>query len=337
MEDKKWEARTDRGVTIYKIAEELGVSPSTVSRALNNTGRISQELREKIIELAQKYNYIPNEMGRGLRTRSSMLLGLMVPDIANPYYVNVARGAQDEADKYGYSIAICNTDNDADLEKKRIITLVRKRVDGLLVFNFFNNKDTLELLSGFTIPIVLFNPPPGYRFVHIKHDTSVINSLLTYLSGKGYTSIAHIAGDQRTIVGRLRLKHFIHFMRSHNLPLREEWIIESDFTQKGGYEAMKTLLMLEEKPRAVWASNDLMAIGAMEAIKESGLSIPKDIAVAGYDDIEYASIVTPKLTTVYKPKYELGSIATGILINLIKGEGVETVLLKDKLIIRESA
>ena len=93
----------------------------------------------------------------------------------------------------------------------------------------------------------------------------------------------------------------------------------------------------EEKPRAVWASNDLMAIGAMEAIKESGLSIPKDIAVAGYDDIEYASIVTPKLTTVYKPKYELGSIATGILINLIKGEGVETVLLKDKLIIRESA
>lgn len=210
-------------VTIYKIAEELGVSPSTVSRALNNTGRMSQELRNKIVELAEKYNYIPNEAAKGLRTRSSMLLGLIVPNIANPYYVNVARGAQDEADRYGYSIAICNTDDKPDLEKKRIITLVKKQVDGLLVFNFFNNDETLELLKTLSIPIVLFNPPPrNYKFAHIKHDTSVISSLLAYLLNKGHRKIAHIAGDQRTIVGELRLKSFIHFVKSHKIPLKEE-------------------------------------------------------------------------------------------------------------------
>jgi len=325
-------------VTIYKIAEELGVSPSTVSRALNNTGRISNELREKIIKLAEKYNYIPNEAAKGLRTKSSMLLGLIVPDIANLYYVNVARGAQDEADRYGYSIAICNTDDKPDLEKKRIITLVKKQVDGLLVFNFFNNDETLELLKTLSIPIVLFNPPPrNYKFVHIKHDTSVISSLLAYLLNKGYRKIAHIAGDQRTIVGKLRLRHFVHFLKSHNIPLKEEWIIESDFTYKGGYNAMKRLLSLEEKPSAVWAANDMMAIGAMDAIKEAGLSIPKDIAVAGCDDIEYASLVSPKLTTIYKPKYELGTLAVKLLVNLIKGEEIDTQTLKDELVIRESA
>ncbi|MGB9682888.1 MAG: LacI family DNA-binding transcriptional regulator [bacterium] len=325
-------------VTIYKIAEELGVSPSTVSRALNNTGRMSQELRNKIVELAKKYNYIPNEAAKGLRTKSSMLLGLIVPDIANPYYVNVARGAQDEADRYGYSIAICNTDDKPDLEKKRIITLVKKQVDGLLVFNFFNNKDTLELLKTLSVPIILFNPPPrNYKFVHIKHDTSVISSLLAYLLNKSYRKIAHIAGDQRTIVGTLRLRHFVHFLKSHNIPLKEEWIIESDFTYKGGYDAMKRLLSLEERPRAVWASNDMMAIGAMDAIKEAGLSVPKDIAVAGCDDIEYASLVSPKLTTIYKPKYELGTLAVKLLVNLIRGEEISIETLKDELIIRESA
>jgi len=325
-------------VTIYKIAEELGVSPSTVSRALNNTGRISNELREKIIKLAEKYNYIPNEAAKGLRTKSSMLLGLIVPDIANPYYVNVARGAQDEADRYGYSIAICNTDDKPDLEKKRIITLVKKQVDGLLVFNFFNNDETLELLKTLSIPIVLFNPPPrNYKFVHIKHDTSVISSLLAYLLNKGYRKIAHIAGDQRTIVGKLRLRHFVHFLKSHNIPLKEEWIIESDFTYKGGYNAMKRLLSLGERPRAVWAANDIMAIGAMDAIKEAGLSIPKDTAVAGCDDIEYASLVSPKLTTISKPKYELGVVAVKLLVNLIRGEEIGIKTLKDELIIRESA
>jgi LacI family transcriptional regulator len=325
-------------VTIYKIAEELGVSPSTVSRALNNTGRMSQELRNKIVELAKKYNYIPNEAAKGLRTKSSMLLGLIVPDIANPYYVNVARGAQDEADRYGYSIAICNTDDKPDLEKKRIITLVKKQVDGLLVFNFFNNDETLELLKTLSIPIVLFNPPPrNYKFAHIKHDTSVISSLLAYLLNKGYRKIAHIAGDQRTIVGRLRLRHCVHFLKSHNIPLKEEWIIESDFTYKGGYDTMKKLLSLGERPRAIWAANDMMAIGAMDAIKEAGLSIPKDIAVAGCDDIEYASLVSPKLTTISKPKYELGVIAVKLLVNLIRGEEISIKTLKDELIIRESA
>jgi len=330
--------KTKKRVTIYKIAEELEVSPSTVSRALNNTGRISNELREKIIKLAEKYNYIPNEAAKGLRTKSSMLLGLIVPNIANPYYVNVARGAQDEADRYGYSIAICNTDDKPDLEKKRIITLLKKQVDGLLVFNFFNNDEALELLKTISIPIVLFNPPPrNYKFVHIKHDTSVISSLLAYLLNKGHRKIAHIAGDQRTIVGELRLKSFIHFVKSHKIPLKEEWIIESDFTYKGGYNAMKRLLSLEEKPSAVWAANDMMAIGAMDAIKEAGLSIPKDIAVAGCDDIEYASLVSPKLTTIYKPKYELGTLAVKLLVNLIKGEEIDTQTLKDELVIRESA
>lgn len=324
-------------VTIYKIAEELGVSPSTVSRALNNTGRMSQELRNKIVELAKKYNYIPNEAAKGLRTKSSMLLGLIVPDITNLYYVNVARGAQDEADRYGYSIAICNTDDKPDLEKKRIITLVKKQVDGLLIFNFFNNEETLRLLNDISIPVVLFNPPPSnYKFVYIKHDTSVISALLAYLLNKGYRKMAHIAGDQRTIVGKLRLRHFIHFLRSHNIPLKEEWIIESDFTYKGGYDAMKKLLSLEEKPRVVWAANDMMAIGAMDAIKEARFSIPKDIAVAGCDDIEYASIVSPKLTTIFKPKYELGTLAVKLLVNLIRGEEISIKTLKDKLIIRES-
>lgn len=327
-----------KNITIYKIAEELGISPSTVSRALNNTGRMSYELREKILYLAERYNYIPNEMARGLRTRSSMLLGLIVPDITNPYYVSIARGAQDEADKHGYSIAICNTDNDTNLEKERIIRLARRRADGLLIFNFFNNTDTFNLLSDIKIPTVLFNPPPpGYKFIHIKHETKAIRSLLNYLVGKGYTSIAHIAGDQRTIVGRVRLKYFLHFIKSHKLPFKEEWIIESDFTKEGGYAAMKKLLQLKDLPRAVWASNDLMAIGAMEAIREAGFTIPNDIAVAGCDDIEYASIVTPKLTTIYKPKYELGAVAVSLLIKLIRGGNLDIETLKDALIIRESA
>ncbi len=326
-----------QGVTIYKIANILNISPSTVSRALNSSGRMRMELRKKIFELAKKYNYIPNQMARGLRTKSSMLLGLVVPNIQNPYYVAIARGCQDEADRHDYSIAICNTDDKPELEKKRILALAQRQVDGLLLFNFFNHQETLELLEKLPIPSVLFNPLPKTSFPHIRHNTSdAIKALILHFLGKGYKTIAHIAGSQKTVAGKSRLRNFVQVLQAHQVPLREEWIVEDDFTFQGGCRAMKALLRLRERPQAVWASNDLMAIGAMEAIRGAGLRIPEDIAVAGCDDIEHASLVTPRLTTIAKPKYELGVEAVSLLVALIRGEEPQEKVLEDMLVIRES-
>jgi DNA-binding LacI/PurR family transcriptional regulator len=324
-------------ITIYKIAEELGISPSTVSRALNNKGRMKEELRNKILELAKEYNYIPNEIAKGLKTKSTKLIGLIIPDIANPYYVKVAKGTQDGADKFGYTVAICNSENKPDLELKRIKTLLSKQIDGLLLFNFYNNMETIKFLENIDIPVVLFNPPPsGYTFPHINHDLSAINLLLNHFLERGYKDIAHIAGDQKTIVGKVRLLKFLRFINIHKISIPSEWIIESDFSYEGGYLSMKKLLSLKRIPRAVWCANDLMAIGAMTAIMEEGLKIPKDIAIAGCDDIEYATLVRPKLTTIHKPKYKLGISAINLLMEIIKGYETESITLCDELIIRES-
>lgn len=329
--------------TIYEIAEKLGVSTATVSRALNNKGYVRRELKEQILALAKEMGYVPNSLARGLVSGLTKVTALIVPDIANSFFALVARGVEDMAYEHGYSLIICNTDGLESKERKYVRIARERQVDGIIFIGSIASKAYLRDLVQAGVPIVIAD-----RYVDGLNVDMVLNDNLkgakdavSHLIRLGHQAVATIRGPQDTKPGIDRYVGYVEAMQEHFLEILPEWVQDGDFKERSGYEAAKRLLALSERPTAIFASNDLMALGALTAIEEAGLRVPHDIAVVGYDDIPLASRVRPKLTTVAQPKYELGQRAMDRLIRRLSESGSEskpeTMVLQPRLVIRDSS
>lgn len=326
-------------VTIKDIAVEAGVSVSTVSRILNNKPDVSAKTRQNVKQVIDKLNYNPNNIARGLVLRKTYTIGLIIPDISNPFFPEVARGVEDNAKEFGYSVIFCNTDNDKQREKEAIKLLRSKQVDGIILSLSVSNKNRLDKLSEEGFPTVQIDrkvPGSSLPAVTIDNVLSAYNAT-KHLVGSGHSRLAHITGNLETTTGCDRLEGFQQVLRAYNLPQRKVWIREGDYSKKSGYEQMKYMLSQQERPTAVFAANDLMAIGAYAAAFDSGLRIPEDISIVGHDDIDVSSIIRPELTTISQPKYELGQKAFEVLLNVIEGSNNEQdTVLPTELILRKS-
>ncbi|TDX51573.1 LacI family DNA-binding transcriptional regulator [Orenia marismortui] len=328
-------------VTIKDIAKEAGVSTTTVSRVLNDKPDVSEATKKKIQKVIDKLGYNPNGIARGLVLQKTHTIGLIIPDISNPFFPEVAKGVEDRARELNYSVIFCNTDNDKEREKEAIALMKSKHVDGIILSLSISNKEELYKLEEKNFDVVQIDrkiPDSNYRAVVIDNTLGAYNAT-SHLVELGHTKIAHVTGDLEIQTSQDRLEGFKKAIDNFDLDYKEEWIIEGDFSKESGYQAMKKLLRLEDRPKAVFIANDLMAIGAYEAIFEMGLEIAEDISVVGYDDIEIASIIKPGLTTMTQPKYKLGQTAADILIAKIDSkEDVddEDIILNPKLIIRDS-
>lgn len=332
--------------TIKDVAKLAGVSISTVSRALSGNIPVSDETRKKVMEAVKELNYQPNVLAKGLKQGKTNTIGLLIPNIRNPIFPAVARGVEDFARKNGYTVILCNTDENIQLEQEYVQTLRKRWVDGLIFATAGMESEHILELKKDGFPVVL-----AVRDMEDLVDTVKIDNFkaayeaMNYLIGKGYKRIAIINGKLELSVYNQRFEAYKKALRDANLPIIEDLIVGDtykgigDKASENGYAALKKLLKAGNKFDAVFATNDLRAIGAIRAIKDHGLKVPKDIAVMGFDDLEFSSLLDPPLTTVSQPLYQIGIRAVKRLLTVIENKGnhkPHIEILDTHLEIRES-
>jgi len=330
-----------RKVTIRDVADLVGVHHSTVSRALspNKRDKISPAVVKKVERAAKKLGYFPNIVASSLKQNRSYAFGVLIPDLMNPVFPPIIRGIQDTAEAVGYTVITANTDDEEEKERSALRMMQGRSIEGMLILTARREDPIVEECIEYDIPFVLVNrnvDREGVNAVVIDEDFG-IRSVLDHLISLKHTRIAHVAGPQHTSTGYQRAKAFTEYLRIHNLPTD---LVETTkkFTIEEGRRAFRKMLAADNSFTAVVAGNDLLALGCMEAMNEMGLLVPENISITGYDDILFLERMSPALTTVQVPKYEMGSQATKTLLEMVGGETTAPVVLRmqPRLVIRNS-
>ncbi|PTQ56298.1 MAG: Ribose operon repressor [Candidatus Carbobacillus altaicus] len=326
--------------TIKDVAHLSGVSVSTVSRVLNNSGYVNPKTKHKVLKAIEALEYKPSQIARGLVSRKTRTLGLMLPDITNPFFPELARAVEDKAHEKGYALILCNSDNDLGKEEKYFDLLQEKSVDGI-IFSGEVRLPFLQRLQKKQTPLVVVDARTDHMTVHsIYTDNRYGGQLGTWhLIEQGYKRIAHIRGPYGSMPAEDRYRGYQDALKQAGIEIDPILVQPGNFDLQSGYEAMLRLLSLNDVPDAVFVANDLMALGAMEAIFEKKLRIPDDIGVVGYDGIPLTRIARPKLSTVEQPVYQMGTLAAETLITRLEhpDSKVESVVLKPTLRIAGSS
>ncbi|SHJ80771.1 LacI family DNA-binding transcriptional regulator [Tepidibacter formicigenes] len=329
------------GITIKDIAKFAGVSATTVSKIINNKDEnISDATRQRVLDLMKEYNYVPNKIAKSLVTKKTNTIGLVIPDIRNPFFPELARGAEDRANEKGYNIIFCNTDDDAEKEEKYINMLVEKMVDGIVFTASSRRGSEFNKGNKFSVPIVVVDRDIDIE--GIKGKVTVDNFIGGYQGTKhlldlGHREILFLSGPLKSKTSINRLEGYKKALKEFNVDFDEEYVIEGNYKSQWGYEAVKNIGN-KIKYTALFCGNDLIAIGAIKALKEMKLKVPDDVSIVGFDDIYMSSLIDPELTTIRQPNYEMGYKAIDILIDALenKEKNVKKIDLIPQLIIRKS-
>lgn len=328
-------------VTIRDVAQRAGVSPITVSRVINNSGYVSEETRRRVRAAIEELNYVPNILARSLRSKRTHTLALVITDVTNPFWTTVARGVEDKAVENGFSVILCNTDEDPEKEKSYIEVLLKKRVDGVVIAPVSSKGTILHTLAQHGIPFVIIDRQVEGIDADLVIGDSVGGAyeLTRHLIELGHRRIAIIAGPEHVSTAEDRLRGYLQALEESGIPVDEALIKRGKFDQEAGYELTKRLLELEEQPTALFAGNNFIAIGALLALQEEGVQVPDDMALVTFDEIPQLSAVYPFLTVAAQPAYEMGAIATELLLERLAGErkGSREVVLEVELILRRSS
>lgn len=297
------------------VAREAGVSLGTVSNVLNGLQTVQPKNYEKVMSAVEKLGFRSNMTARALRTRMSENIGLILPSINNPYYHELARGVEDAANDLGLTVFLCNGDRNLQKERKYIDALVSKGVDGLILIKpQIGLEEADTLCNRIRVVLVDVEVPPSSRFSVVKmNDALGVQQALDLLWSYGHKKIAFISGLLESDSSRTRYNTYLSFLRNQKLPKEKSYIAIGNYTWNSGYLITNEFLSLPNPPTAIFAANDIMAIGSIKAIHERGLRIPEDISVVGFDNIDMAELCYPGLTTVNQPKYEIGKISVSML------------------------
>lgn len=326
-------------MTIAEVASRAGVSPTTVSHVLSGKRIVGAATRGTVQEAIRELGYRPNNVARNLRTRRSRMVAVVVPDITNPFYGVLTRGLADAMDAAGYGSYVCNTDGLPDRERKLLEDVLDRGADGIVLASG-DVASSASLGPGVQTPIVCVGDALEHACVDLvtADDRVGAEAVTQHLLERGATRIAMIEGPASS--GLPRAEGYRAALLAAGRSPHPELVASGDWTRRGGREAMRLLLARAEPPDAVFCANDLMAIGAIDAARECGLRIPDDLAIAGFDDVDAATIVSPTLTTVRNPSYETGRTAGELLLSRILGDPSQdgrTVVLPCPLVRRESA
>ncbi|MHB0868380.1 MAG: LacI family DNA-binding transcriptional regulator [Chloroflexota bacterium] len=329
--------------TLKDVAEIAGVDVSTASRVLNGSGfRVREDTRQRVLAAARELGYQPNALARSLRVGRTNLFALLVPDITNPFFAELSRGAEDATSSYGYYLILCNTEDRADTEEKYIRALRERQIDGFLLATGHSADGAARRLIEANHPVVLVNRRmQGVRSGYVvADDTPGARQAVSHLIELGHRRIAHIEGFPEADTAMRRKEAYLAIMSAHGLEKEaQEMTVPGDFTLKAGQRAMEQLLQLPEPPTAVFAANDIMALAAITTAREHGLRVPEDLAIVGFNDIALAKLSCPTLTTVRTPIYEMGALAAQMLLKRVKGEDLSPagIVMKTELVVRESS
>jgi LacI family transcriptional regulator len=325
--------------TLENVASAVGVSTMTVSRALNGRPGVGPEARRRILEAAADLGYRPSRVARGLARCKTSTLGLVLPDISNPFFSILAKGAIDVARVADKNVFIMNTDEDPALEEEALASLAGEAIDGVIVAGSRLPKAALAAaIARFDAAVFINRAPTGPRVDAVNvDDRAGAAEAITYLIGRGRRRIACIAGPRSSVSGSRRLAGYREGLESGGLPFARAIVERCVPTLEGGAEALRTLLDRVPEIDALVAYNDLAAIGAMRALLETGRSVPGDVSVIGSDDVPYATIVRPALSTIRVDLTALGRNAMSRLLALGEGDRLEpSPIIRPQLLIRES-
>lgn len=336
--------RRAMSVTIHDIARKTGISVSTVSRVLNHKTanyRISKKTETLVLQAAQELNYQPNQLARGLRLKKTQTIGLVAPDLSNPFFAYVIKSVQTVAHGLGYSLVVCDTDESLEMEIEHLNLLRSKGVDGLIIMPVGQKHHHIASLLHEGLPMVLLDR----CFDELNADAVMVDNYrgafeaTEHLIRYGHSHIAIIKGLADTFTNNGRVQGYKDALARHGFAVDESLIVGRDFGKENGYIETKLLLQRASPPTAIFAASDLITLGALQAIFEAGWRIPEDISLVAFDDMDFAPFVMSPLTAVAQPKEVMGEIAVKLLVQQIKEDGIREanrIVLKPKLIVRDS-
>lgn len=324
--------------TIREVAEHAGVSISTVSHVVNDTRFVSEALRQRVQASMRTLDYRPNGVARSLRSGRSLTIGLMLPDSANPYFSEIARGIQDAALEHGYAVLLGNTDGDLDKEELYGDILLEKQVDGVILIAAGHSGNHIETLRRRGVPIaVVDRDSPDSHVDSVQIDNLRGGLLATeHLIALGHQRIACIAGPLDVYPSYDRVYGYFEALRRAGMAPDPALVVNSTFGAEGGYDAAQQLLTMAEPPSAIFACNDMMAIGAIGALTQCEIDCPTGLSLVGFDDIQLSRFTNPPLTTVSQPKLEMGREATRLLLERMADPALpaRTIKLEASLVLR---
>ncbi len=327
-------------VTIKDIARIADVSIATVSKVINGkTHDISDATKIRIEKILKDENYVPNHLARSIRTNVTNTIGLIIPDIRNSFFTEVARGAEDESYEQGYSIFFANSDDKFEKELSHINAMVSKQVDGILIAGSTERDVPVELQMNISKPVLAIDRKINYNFLISTVTTNNEEGAYTavcYLIDQGHEKILHLAGPQDNVVSIDRLNGYKKALEDNGLSYCEEDVLYGDFSTASGYERISGFKDIKNYT-AVFASNDMIAFGVIGALNARQISIPDDISVIGVDNVEHSGLVYPALTTIDQSAYELGQIAAREMITHLSGKKIpEKTELIQNIVVRNS-
>lgn len=326
------------------IAEQLGVSVTTVSRVINGKAEaygISKKTEQVVLKAAKALRFSPDLLARGLRLSSTLSIGLLIPDIANPYFAEIAKNVEMAARRGGYSVILCDSQEDTKLEIESLSLLRDRKVDGLVIAPVGQSAQHLETLQGVDLPIVMVDRYfPRLRFPYVVSDNyrGALNAV-NHLIESGHQTIACVQGLERTSPNRDRVRGYRAALKKHDIAKNDDLIVGSNFSEENGYIHTKLLLKKKKNITAILALSNLIAMGILRALGEEGLDVPNDISIICFDDQLYCAYLNTPMTTIDQDNEQMGQIAVRLLLEQIQsprptsGEGV---VLPTKLVQRAS-
>jgi LacI family transcriptional regulator len=336
----KKSASAKKAASIYDVARESGASVFTVSAVVNNKSHVGKKLREKVEAAIRKLNYRPNLIARSLAKQRTQTIGMIVPDIGNPFFPLVVRGAEDAARRHGYNLLLCNSDDSLDQEEQVIELLLSKRVDGILLTKAAGDFTPAlrTLIREVDIPFVLVmrTYPKLTKDAVITDDYQGAYEAVCHLARSGRKRIGLISGPLKVSNAQARAQGFKDALKSQGLEFDPKLVVEGNYRIESGFRAGHALL--SHRPDGIYVANHLMTVGLLRAAEEMGLSCPEDFGLVSFDDYPWLGVFRPRLTTVELPKQQLGSEAAELLIARLAGDQKKAALtkLQPELRIRES-
>lgn len=328
--------------TIKDVAKLAGVSSTTVSHVINKTRFVAEDTSKAVWDAIQQLNYSPSVVARSLKVNTTKSIGMIITTSEAPYFAEIVLAVEEHCYQQGYSLFLCNTQNEPEKIQNHLDMLIKKRVDGVLVMCSEYTRDSLELFNGTNIPMVVMDWGKADDHSDRILDNSFEGGYLAtqHLIENGHKDIGVIAGHLSKTLSKERYEGFLKAMHKANLPVRQEWIYEGDFEPESGFEQMNNLLRLEKLPTAIFCFSDTIALGAISALSEKGLSVPSDMSIIGYDNIHSSRFYSPPLTTIHQSKSRLGVKALNILLERIKIDKTQyqpqTIEFHPELVLRRS-
>ncbi len=327
--------------TIRDVARRAGVAPITVSRVINNTGYISDETRQRVEVAIAELHYLPNTLSRSLRFKKTNMIALVVSDITNPFWTTLTRGVEDASSEEDFNVILCNTDEKPEKQHNYVKLLLQRQTDGILLVPADNTTELVEMIQNQNVPVVIVDRPLPNTQVDVVHSDSTGGAyrLTQHLIEQGHRQIALLAGRQEIATSQERAAGYRQALVENKIPVDESLIYFGSYNQPSGYAmAMTVFNHHHPRPTALFAGNNFIALGILQAIYECGLRVPEDISIVSFDDLPY-SLPQPFLTVVAQSPYQLGLQAARLLLSRITGYyngAPREVVLPVELIVRDS-